>query len=92
MLLDFEFSLYRLYKVFPYLEIELSDWFLLVRNASEIFFSRNCSIGKILQRQINTFFSIIIYYDTLVENSYLPVWDSYGKYPNDKVFDMYTWK
>ena len=25
MLLDFEFSLYRLYKVFPYLEIELSD-------------------------------------------------------------------
>ena len=25
VLLDFEFSLYRLYKVFPYLEIELND-------------------------------------------------------------------
>ena len=25
VLLDFEFSLYRLYKVFPYVDIELSD-------------------------------------------------------------------
>ena len=30
--------------------------------------------------------------DTLVENFYLSVWDSYGKYPNVKVSDMYTWK